>query len=110
MYPEAYHPTTKRLRFGGFRWRQKFKSGESIHHRDYLRALFNVSDSEQSTITHEHRAQYTSTAKQLQSSQKILATGIHRPSAKPRRVSYALSYVLRRGSVDTQCSGRQVFF
>ncbi|EYC04108.1 hypothetical protein Y032_0089g2220 [Ancylostoma ceylanicum] len=31
-------------------------------------------------------------------------------SAKPRRPSYALSYVLRRDSVDAQCSGRQVFF
>ncbi|EYC06679.1 hypothetical protein Y032_0074g831 [Ancylostoma ceylanicum] len=37
-------------------------------------------------------------------------SGIRRPSAKPRRASYALSYVLRRGSVVAQFSGRQVFF
>ncbi|EYC24363.1 hypothetical protein Y032_0014g2465 [Ancylostoma ceylanicum] len=46
----------------------------------------------------------------IQSFQKIPASGIHRPSANPCRASYALSYVLRRGSVDAQRSGRQVFF
>ncbi|EYB81175.1 hypothetical protein Y032_0390g550 [Ancylostoma ceylanicum] len=44
----------------------------------------------------------------IQSFQKILASGIHRPSAEPRPASHALSYVLRRGSVDSQCSERQV--
>ncbi|EYC02709.1 hypothetical protein Y032_0098g3086 [Ancylostoma ceylanicum] len=39
----------------------------------------------------------------LQSFQKILASGIHRPSAEPCHASYALSYVVRRGSVDVQC-------
>ncbi|EYC33212.1 hypothetical protein Y032_0002g670 [Ancylostoma ceylanicum] len=41
---------------------------------------------------------------------KKLAFGINRSSAEPQRACYALSYVLRRGSVDAQCSGRQVFF
>ncbi|EYC23855.1 hypothetical protein Y032_0015g2870 [Ancylostoma ceylanicum] len=40
--------------------------------------------------------------------QKILASDIHRPSAKPRRASYALSYA-QRGSVDTHCSGGKYF-
>ncbi|EYB84404.1 hypothetical protein Y032_0317g2324 [Ancylostoma ceylanicum] len=39
----------------------------------------------------------------VQSFQKILASGIHRPSAEPCHASYTLSYVVRRGSVDAQC-------